>query len=253
MSGDFSSYAKNTPAEKDSPKPTRQRPLVLNMVGELNKRNSLVMTYDDFYDYLKSVFDGKSMGDKLKEDILEADYFIFIGLSFDKWYTHLFMRILDHYNSQQHRKRSSKKFAANRFLNDMVATHCVEQYTMTFVPNGIEAFVDRLHQKCQERGLLRTAATKLRLDLDFKLMKELVAANEFPKVFMQLKSALYNLGAIAKEDFDKVILLEAQYNELQSENLKGKLSFDEATRKLAVIRDELLKFISMLEKKYGAG
>ena len=148
----FLSYLKRDPfnpsEEANQVKPTKLKPLIYNLVGEIKKRNSLVMTYNDFYVYLESIFENKSMAPVLQENIWESEYFIFLGMPFDKWYIHMFMRILH----QHEQNRKSKKYAANIFLSDDITTHCAEQYTMTFVPTGIEAFLDVFHQKCQGKG-----------------------------------------------------------------------------------------------------
>ncbi len=60
-SASFETYIRNEPYSKDLEPPNPERPIVFNMLGQLEDRNSLVLTYDDFYDYLKSSFGGNSM------------------------------------------------------------------------------------------------------------------------------------------------------------------------------------------------
>ena len=126
---DYRFYYQKEPCSEDIQKPTKSRPLGFNMMGDVEERNSLVLTYDDFYAYLESVFEAKSMPPVLKADIFAADYFIFLGMPFEKWYMHLFMRIL----RQHAEKRKAKKHAASGHLSDVVESYCYEQYTITFV------------------------------------------------------------------------------------------------------------------------
>jgi hypothetical protein len=98
----FDAYVRNQP-DRNTDAPTADMPLVYNMIGDINIRNSLVLTFDDFYDYLESVFKGNSMSNMLKNNILDAQYFLFIGIPFDQWFVHLFMRIL-----RQHKERKNR-------------------------------------------------------------------------------------------------------------------------------------------------
>lgn len=215
FSHNFLSFIKKQPFDPDFEankfKPTVRKPLIYNMVGEFRKRNSLVMTYNDFYAYLESIFEGNSMAPSLQENIWEADYFIFLGMPFDRWYVHMFMRIL-----QQHeRNRSSKKYAANLYLSGETTTHCAEQYTMTFVPTGISEFLATFHQKCQDRGWLRSVQRNAEFNLPMEKVTTWLRRNEFQQIFDLLFLHLDKIGAVGDGWKKEVIQLDARYNDLQ--------------------------------------
>ncbi|MCB0636296.1 MAG: SIR2 family protein [Lewinella sp.] len=247
----FLSYRKKEPYAPDEDAnrypPTRQQPLVLNMLGEIRKRNSLVMTYNDFYTYLESIFEGNSMSPVLKENIWEADYFIFLGMPFEKWYVHMFMRILQQHETNRH----SKKYAANPFLTDEITTHCAEQYTMTFVPTGIQEFVDTFHDKCEKRGLLRSAAQAVELKLPMDELREWIADNQFEQVFDQL---IYHLSEIGMpgEDWKKQILqLEGRHNDLKRHIRMGTIDDRDRMVETNRIRAVLIDTVDDLGKQFG--
>ncbi|MEM8527104.1 MAG: SIR2 family protein, partial [Bacteroidota bacterium] len=103
----FDSYFRNQP-NRNQDIPSVDIPLIYNLLGELKYRNSLVLTYDDFFDYLESVIKGNSMSKLIKNNLLDAQYYLFIGIPFDQWFVHLFMRIL-----KQHKQKKTK-FAAGK-------------------------------------------------------------------------------------------------------------------------------------------
>ncbi|WP_170110664.1 SIR2 family protein [Flavilitoribacter nigricans] len=247
----FLSYLKKQPfdpqEEANRYTPTKLKPLIYNMVGEIRKRNSLVMTYNDFYAYLESIFEGNSMAPVLKENIWEADYFIFLGMPFDRWYVHMFMRIL-----QQHeRNRASKKYAANIYLSDEITTHCAEQYTMTFVPNGIENFVDTFYEKCKTRGFLRTAAQAAKLQLPIDQLKSWVAENQFQEIFDQLIVQLSEIGPAGEEWKNQVFQLEGRYNDLRRNIRMG--TIDERDRMVETnrLRAVIMDLIQDLQNQFN--
>ena len=242
LPANFESFVKKVPPTNKIIKPTRNLPLVFNMLGELDKRNSLVMTYNDFYTYLESTFDDNSMADVLKEDILEADYFIFLGMPFDKWYTHLFMRIL----KQHSEKQSSTKYAANIFIDEHTATHCHEQYIMTFVSEGIEQFVDILYEKCKQTGRLRKAVPKQEIKLPFDTLQQLVIQNNSDKFFEVVLISLNNIIPPPAAIIEKTLLLQGRWEAIKKKKIAGTLIPQEENQ----LRYDLIKFITELKTKF---
>lgn len=245
----FDSYKRNKPYNPALKVPTRQQPLVFNMLGELKEKDSLVMTYKDYYEYIRSVINSKSMSDDLENNIYDAEYFIFLGMPFDKWYVHLFMHIL-----HQHVKGRTPKFSANTFLDEKIGTLCDEQYTMTFVPQDIdiEMFVKTLHEKCRERGLLRgeTAAAngqeQPKPSLPFAQLREWVLQDELDDLFDFLARQLAGTQWLAESDN-----LEAQHQDLRRKIRRGTLSQEQQTIEANRVRDAVFEFIGTLKKHFA--
>ncbi|MBK9335877.1 MAG: SIR2 family protein [Lewinellaceae bacterium] len=244
FSGD--SYIKKTPFDSSTPRPTKQTPIVYNLLGELNKRNSLVMTYTDFYSYLESAFEGNSMAPVLKENIWDADYFVFLGIPFDKWYMHLFMRIL-----QQHdKKRTSKKYAANPLYDDTIAVSCAEQYTMTFVHTDIVEFVDALYEQCESHGILRKAHTIQQIHLDIEGLRDLLVNDKFDQILDILENRRDLFGRDDSAFQKQILLMQAQVNELRQKVIIGSVSGDEERLVKARIRERIADLLSHLDRQF---
>ena len=123
------------------------KPLVYNMLGDIDYKDSLVMTYDDLFNFMEAIFEHKRMPESIKNWLLKANYFIFLGMPLDKWYFHLFMRLLN----QHLNKGRTKRYSASTWFDADSATFSEEQYTMTFVQEGIEHFVDQLTGHWEKR------------------------------------------------------------------------------------------------------
>ncbi len=242
----FSSYLRGRPYNNDEPTPKKDHPFIFNLLGELDKRNSLVMTYNDFYSYLESVFQGNSMSPILKEQILDADYFIFLGMPFDKWYAHLFMRML----SQHDTKRDSKKYAANSFIDQQILSECIEQYTMTFVTEEIKDFIDELHVQCKEEKILRLKEEMPNLEINFDELRMMVAENEFAKIFELLLSKLKEIGSAGKEWLNLVLGLKGQFSSFEEKITYGTLGDDARTTEENKLRKNIIDFLDKMQKAF---
>lgn len=240
------SYVKKMPYDPAIATPTKQAPMVYNLLGELNKRNSLVMTYTDFYSYLESVFEGNSMAPVLKENIWDADYFVFLGIPFDKWYMHLFMRIL-----QQHdKKRTSKKYAANPSYDDTIAISCAEQYTMTFVHTDIVEFVEELYEQCAQNGMLRKAGNPQEMHDEVEQLKQWLVHDEFDEIFDALakRSDFFIRDSMPLQK--QVLLLQAQVNELRNKIIYGTVSNEDERLEKARIRERFIELLTQIERQF---
>ena len=86
-------YWKNHPPEREVKVPTRQQPLVYNMLGSIEHPESLVLTHDDLYGYMESIFGKVSMPRNLKYHITNnAKQLLFLGIPFDRWYMQMILR-----------------------------------------------------------------------------------------------------------------------------------------------------------------
>lgn len=247
-------YIRKEP-DRSNDKPTADIPVIYNMLGELNNRNSLVLTYDDFYDYMESVFIGKSMSTLLKDYILEAQYFLFLGMPFDQWYMHLFMRILRQHQEQ----RQKTKLAANTCRIPDDSEICWEQYHIKLVNSNIAAFVQELYNRCKDASLLRELPLAVAsLSSDHEEQKaafisdlyELLSENAFERILNKLRETLRNVGAAGRELMIKVVNLSGQHKSIRDSDLNGILSFDEKMKAINKLRLDFVHVIDDLQENW---
>jgi len=151
-------YLKNQPPRLiDTPiTPTANAPLIYNMFGFIQNRDSLVLTHDDLFDYLHSVLSEQSMHPDIKQTIKKMENFIFLGISFDKWYMRLLLKVL--YRLQG--RDEFLRFANATILQEDVKTLFVDQFRIEFIPQQIGEFIDHLYRYFEEKNLLRKESDK---------------------------------------------------------------------------------------------
>jgi SIR2-like domain len=193
---------------KEGVEGTKEKPLLFNMLGEIEDKDSLVMTYDDLFGYMAAIFEYKRMPQAVKLKIQNATHFIFIGMPLDKWYFHLFMRVMN-----LHRGRGkSKRFAATYTVDAGNASFCEEQYTLTFVQDNIAAFIKLLKNRWEDAQKKTSNGTPLSIFDRWRAMvktSEDVAIRSF---FKDVKPYLDKYTAFKND----ALLLEMQWNGFMS-------------------------------------
>lgn len=231
-------YVRNQP-NRNTEVPTQQVPMIYNLVGNLEQRNSLVLTYDDFFDYIQSTVRGVSMSSLLKDNILSADYFIFLGLPEDDWRMHLFLRIM-----QQH-ENGKNKYATMPGADEDVAQAWNEQYDIKLINDHIEAFVTELHKRCTEKGLLREAVEKAAEGADNFVDRLLLktAENDIEGAIHDLLEQLRGVGQAGMPMMRACIGLKGRFQSLEEQQMLGIIAHEAANVEMNQIRDALVKLI----------
>jgi Effector-associated domain 11/SIR2-like domain len=139
----------NKPAVEPD-EPSASVPYIYNLLGDVEHRESMVLTHEDLFKFMESLMEGKSVPRLLKERINACHNFLFIGLPFDKWH----MKVLMHF-LQKDANKGVLKFAANQALDTEVQSFVHDQFQIVCVPVQAAAFTDELHRRCVERGLIR--------------------------------------------------------------------------------------------------
>jgi len=252
LPAEFEVYVRNKPHRENLPEPTADRPLVYQLLGSLEDRNSLVLTYDDFYDYLRSVFAGNSMSPVLRAAIMDAEYFLFLGMPFDQWYIHLFMRVLN----QTKEKERALKVAVP--FDHAHADGCAEQYTIKFVNDHIDSFVDELIGRCEGspaaarllRPLQAPQEQQARLqDTAGAFLAELTGlaeADRFDELYERVKKLLMGAGDSGKDLLVRAIQTKGRLSKLQEEQALGIIDRNDYTLEMNRVRKAFLDLCNEL-------
>ena len=155
----FEFYHKKV-APKDITTPTNEAPLIYNLFGSKDHGESLILTHEDLFDFLDSILGKYPLPDELRSMLQTANNFVFLGFKFSRWYVQLLLRMLE-----QHNKNSVFiRFASNDDIKEETQTLIKDQFKITFVEDQIEAFVNELHKKCDEAGILREIQAEDKVD-----------------------------------------------------------------------------------------
>lgn len=234
-------YWKNRSPVNSAKLPSRQSPLVYNLFGSIYERDSLVLTYQDLFDYFDSILGARSMPTELKKIISETDNFIFLGIQFERWYMQLLLRVLSKYNDRD----SFLRYASSFNVDEHIAVFCKEQFRITFVQENISEFVGKLLAECQKEGIERKAGVKPASVL--KGIRDLIAKADTDNAVQKLKEYLESCGERAEDLCDEALLLAERNNRLQRRLRNGSIDERDAEVKRNQIMEALLGLIRQAE------
>jgi len=251
---DIGYYTKPSVQVPDTKIPTKDAPLIYNILGSLDSPESLVLTHKDLYSYLENVFQAKGMFGALKKHITkEAQSIIFLGIPFDRWYMQLLLRILN-----MHEDNDFMRFAVEQETNESIHTFCKEQFKINFIPNKLEDFVSELHKQCTNIGILRdinmtskpilNEVEKSKVELVENLTK-LLEEGAFQEVIDQLKDYFKKQNSAGKDFLDQVILISGQYGTTLQRIREGTITEITATPELNQFRKSLLQIVNSIKEE----
>ena len=108
-------------------------PLVYNLCGSTERDASLILDYDDLFSFLKNVLGATGLPDPLRSALKKAKSFLFVGFSFDKWYTQLLLRLLNE-------DSTPTQIALNTRLGGKEAQHfLLNRFKMQFLGRALDA------------------------------------------------------------------------------------------------------------------
>ena len=90
----FDYYHKGKAATQIS-KPNKEKPLIYNILGQYSETTSLVLCFNDLFDYLSSILGINELDANFRTELEEAQNVFFLGFKYDKWYLKLIMRLLN--------------------------------------------------------------------------------------------------------------------------------------------------------------
>ncbi len=213
---EFDCLNKTENCKKADFEPTHAKPLVFNMLGEIKEKESLIMTYDDMFGYMEAIFDKKRLPKNVKDKLEQASHFIFLGMPLDKWYFHLFMRVLNMHKDTT----KTKRFAATYSVNGADATFSEEQYTLTFVQENIGTFANLLQTKWAAKHAENTGAAT---GSTYDRWRDMVRTGED----IAIRQMYREMKPFAETDIDlnnQRIMLEMQWNGYSSTVFETEMS-----------------------------
>lgn len=228
---------------------TKERPLLYGLLGDLEKRESLVLTHKDLFNYLESIFAGKSMAPELRMHIQQARTFIFLGLPFEKWYMQLLLRVLYYISN----RLSGLEQYASAPLNGEPHALFKNEFNIQFVPDAGPAFIAELYQHCAKEGLLKPEPTQgVRKDDKTVLQnaRNAIANDKIKKGITSIRTVLAKHLPKTQAEYDRLDLHEQAYNKYNNKILLGTAQESDRAALQAVIAS-IIQLISATENLLG--
>ncbi len=220
--------------------PTTEKPLVFNLFGKLGVNESLLLSYDDLFKFMFNVIGQKDLPIPLRTALNNAGYFLFLGFSFDKWYSQILLKILNPDDSFR------LQLAIDRSIMPETKSFIMKEFVIEFEDIGTEEYINLLHQKCEKEGILRQNENN---DNSVYGKVKSHVANDNLKAALEVMTAF-----LEHEDEDMhndAIMLQSSFNRLNRKINKGIIDEKDATLEANKISNAILDLneeVKLLEK-----
>jgi hypothetical protein len=142
--------------------PSKEKPVVYNLIGNAAKDGKYIFTHENFYDYLKNI----NIPDEIKKVVKSPVDFLFIGFDFSKWYNRLLLFILGFEQIES----DNRFIVENKTIEQDVAMFIHDQFKITFVENDYAKFVDWLSKNAAQKGIQKIV-DQIFIENNLKILK----------------------------------------------------------------------------------
>jgi len=215
-----------------------KRPLIYNLLGYIGDRESMILSYDDLFEYFDSVTPSV-IPDEVRLKLKTATNLIFLGFDFEKWYLQLLLRFI--YPKKE--KRRLMKYALNSIVVEKAKSFAVDQFKIEFIPSEISEFVSELHDACRNKGVLKSADEDI-----LARIQQLVEEDELPRAMEQLRLFLKELAIDGQEMNDQLTILKRRLRDVKSREMVGISSEKDILDNIDKINAEFLNLIKEARK-----
>lgn len=155
---DYNFYEKKK-EKKELALPAREKPLLYNLFGSIEKDESLILTHEDLFTFIAGVLADNSLPENLRNALADCKSCIFLGFKFEKWYVRLLLMLLGI-------KEDARKYALQPAYAGAVSNGASvpsqesrifleDRLKIEFVEDQAQAFVNVLYEKCREASLMK--------------------------------------------------------------------------------------------------
>jgi hypothetical protein len=129
--------------------PSSENPYLFNLLGCYTEPESLIITYDDLFDYLRNILPGNALPTAIRTTLKNAVNITFLGVEFDKWYFQLLVKLLTEYDEKYELLRYA---APDLSSNENINSICENNFEITFVGPDVENFINELYYHCYKHN-----------------------------------------------------------------------------------------------------
>lgn len=239
----FETYIKKQKAGELA-NPQVEKPLIYNIMGNIEKKESLVLSHDDMFAYLHSILGVYELPTELQNMLKEADSFIFLGFRFQKWYMQLILRLLNMYF-----KTDKYQYAFAEHIQKDVHSFFVDEFNIEFVDEDEQGFVDELYKRCEEEAILREEKSSGAGEAlsTSQAISKLINEDELSEAINKMKAFF---EAHDQELVNDIVLIASKYNRLQKKITRGIITEDNAgveQNKIAAALNDMLEDVQEYE------
>ncbi len=220
----------------------RDKPLLYNLCGSYEDRESLLLDYDDLFQMLKVLLADLNIPNELRLPLLKTTTYIFVGFHFERWYTQLFLRYLN-MNANRFSNNSRNYALKTRFSDPDSQAFFLQQFNVKYIGAGLE-FLDELYERFAARYPSSLRQVVDALSPTATAIVQLVERADFPAAFQMLKIFAAQLD---NEDRDLLTLTESEYHQHERLQTDGTSTQEHLGIMLARVRRNVVELAKKLE------
>lgn len=198
--------------------PSKDNRLVYNIFGSIDNENSLILSYDDLFEFIQRIFNNYKLPKTVEETLLAANCFVFVGFNYSKWYLKLLLRLMNL------NEKVYKVYGTDKPKTKEIETFFINEFDMNFTELNSISFIEALHEKCAEKDMLMkasssSASTNAQLPAELvRTIKQLITNNMFKKAFKQLQTHTQDNAALKELD-DELALIMGRFLQLEKDKM----------------------------------
>ena len=229
---DFYNYKRN---QESVVSPSKNHPLIYNLLGSERDEQSMVFSNGDHLEYLSAILGASPLATEIQKSLTNATNILFVGFDFESRGTDILLRLFDSHNKEVNYSVASRlPIQAER--RELLQNH----FKMEFQELNMNEYIQEIHSRCEENGLLRELRQESLKDQITQLIKvgKLDDAISFLEDYLETE---YPGKKGGEELLNEGLSLSASYNSLQRKILTGSITDEESTIERQRITEALLK------------
>jgi len=124
--------------------------VIYNIYGNIKNRK-YVVSHFDYLSFILEYSENKGFPINIKQNLKKANYLVFIGFEFDKWYNIFLLYILNMIK-QETDKLATHELTAGELVQNLLDKSSLNLF---FIEQNNEQFIDDLYNKAKQKNLLR--------------------------------------------------------------------------------------------------
>ncbi|MEL7533908.1 MAG: SIR2 family protein [Bacteroidota bacterium] len=224
--------------------PELDMPILYNVFGYVGDEDSLITTYESFFRFIISMMgDEQQMPLELRNRIVEAKIFVFMGFDFSRWYIPLLVHKLTSFKGDDD-STTALVDQGNKLDEKSVSFYPIE---MLVLDGESVNTVDQLHTRLQSPEYQEQAAMAPKTD-PIKEVKTLLTQDKLEESITMLKG-VYKQHSLEDDD---IIMLEARLMRYNNNLALEMISLAEGAVEKAKITQAVLYIIKDLADEIDA-
>ena len=224
----------------DLDRPSQDSPLVYNFFGCIDEEDSLVITYDDLFDFLFSILgQSQRLPRELKNIIRSARIFLFLGFDFNKWYMKLLLRLFELHAESMPIVPEQKKLTDSR-----MRSFYIDKFGMQFIEDDPNELIGKVYKRFKDAGQLRDVGESADNSVK-KQVQDLVKGDDLEEALEVLEVHLEDTAAT--DLLNDILVLSGNYRGVKRKVNKGVINAENETLEMNKLREAILEITEEIE------